>query len=69
MSCRLNVVSVALVALMSGCIMTEGGLRVEVGGSGMFSSEQEFLSAVATLQTDLLNLIVRPPAFTAPPRR
>ena len=50
-------------------ISPEGGLRVEVGGSGMFSSEQEFLSAVSTLQNDLLNLIARPPAFPAPPMR
>ena len=40
-------------------ISPEGNLRVEVGGSGIFPSEQELLRAVSELQSHLLDLIVR----------
>lgn len=39
-------------------ISPEGGLRVEVAGSGLFRSEQEFLSAVGDRQRLLLKLIL-----------
>jgi hypothetical protein len=47
-------------------ISPEGNLRVEVGGSGIFRSERDLLSAVSELQGHLLSLIVRP-AVPAPP--
>ena len=40
-------------------ISPEGNLRVEVGGSGIFQSERDLLSAVSELQGHLLSLIVR----------
>ena len=57
---RVDLVDDALAGtLVLIAISPEGNLRVEVGGSGIFASEQELLHAVSELQSHLLNLIVR----------
>jgi hypothetical protein len=52
-------------------ITPEGTLRVEVGGSGLYSSDDAFLADVQQLQAHLLSAILarsatRTPAMTAP---
>ena len=59
---RVDLVDDALAGtLVLIAISPEGRLRVEVGGSGIFSSERELLRAVSELQGHLLRLIVQQP--------
>jgi hypothetical protein len=48
-------------------ISPEGHLRLEVGGSGVFGSEQQFLHEVSELQSHLLRLVLG--QSTPPPPR
>ena len=62
---REDLVDDALIGTMATVVVSpEGGVRVEVSGTGLYGSEQDFLNAVLQRQTDLLQAIVaaRPPA-------